>query len=177
MGVDVLAFGKLRKINPALIEYGALVDGKRNWKPIPNWVKFVRAEIEFTEQNWPGRTDGIVPDQIYSFGDKRSFRAGGTGGFYNWRQMLARFALGMSIEQVRKKGVDGPFVELIDFGDTRGIIGPRVAAKLASDFMAHRARAEVFAAELADGGNDWLWRYCEWRQSCEMAADGALMLF
>jgi hypothetical protein len=40
----------------------------------------------------------------------------------------------MTAEQVWAARPEGPFVELIDFADNEGMIGPRAAAKLAKDF-------------------------------------------
>src|SRR5262245_58907939 len=165
MGMIVSAYGKLAPItNPALLEYGALIDGKRNWKPITRYEVFGKDVFEFTERNWPGRTEGVKPDIKYTFKARHSFSAGNTQE--RWLGVLAEFALGMSREEVRKRRIQGPFTELIDFGTSWGILGPKVAAKLATDFAEHQV-----SAEFQDGDDSWLYMYNEWHQCIEIAGD------
>ena len=73
-------------------------------------------------------------------------------------------------------GWNAPFVELINFPDNEGVIGPVVAAKLAKDFAEFEHRAEEYSASIPDG-TDWLENYREWKCAFEMAAkDGAVVL-
>ena len=50
----------------------------------------------------------------------------------------------------------GPFVELINFADDEGFIGPKTCAKLAKDFVDNRDKAVAFCARSPDG--DWFLR-------------------
>ena len=59
-----------------------------------------------------------------------------------------------------------PFVELIDFADNEGYIGPTVAAKLARDFAQHEA--SILSPEV-EGWQAKLYR--DWRHAFELAAD------
>ena len=97
--------------------------------------------IKWTEENFPGRTAGIKPG-IYSFERSAEFRAGSYSGYNEWRDHLARMAVGMSAKKIWASGWKGPFVELINFPDNEGVIGPVVAAKLAKDFAEFEHRAE-----------------------------------
>ena len=131
--------------------------------------------IKWTEENFPGRTAGIKPG-IYSFERSAQFRAGSYSGYNGWRDHLARMAVGMSAEKIWASGWNGPFVELINFPDNEGVIGPVVAAKLAKDFAEFEHRAEEYSASIPDG-TDWLENYREWKCAFEMAAkDGAVVL-
>ena len=86
MGVYVGAYRKLRAIDRELTQYGALVDGQYNWKPITAVTSFTREEIEFTDRRWPGGSEGIKPDQLYTYAESSMFRA--YGGYTRWRLLL-----------------------------------------------------------------------------------------
>jgi hypothetical protein len=163
MGLSISAFRRLRAITNPLTEYGALIDGQHNWKPVTRFVVFDVEEIAFTERNWPGRTEGVQAGQKYTYADYDSFSAG--LGHSRWRRHLSELALGMSDEDVRRKRFKGPFTELIDFGDSMGVIGFVVAGKLTKDFADYQG-----AADFEPDG--WLNVYNEWRRALEMAADG-----
>ena len=66
------------------------------------------------------------------------------------------------------------FVELIDFSDCEGTIGPIVAAKLAKDFAEHREKAAAYVAKQEDG--DWILRkYTDFQEAFTLAAlEGAV---
>ena len=70
--------------------------------------------------------------------------------YCKWRNRLAEMAGLGSAEAVRtnpeKEGL--PLVELIDFSDCEGVIGPKVAARLAKDFADYEFMASAFAAEI-----------------------------
>ena len=75
--------------------------------------------------------------------DSFAFQAGSYMYYSKWRNQLAEMAGLGSAEAVRtnpeKEGL--PFVELINFSDCEGVIGPKVAAKLAKDFADYEDRA------------------------------------
>lgn len=83
------------------------------------------------------------------------------GGYGRWRAALAQM-LGTSDRAIWADPRPGPFVELIDFADHAGFFGPKTAAKLARDFVEHRARAEQFAASLGDRAAWFLGGYDDW---------------
>ena len=157
MGLDISCFGGLTPSADAeLDEDGFPLDDD----------KFVRLDaqlIQWTEQNFPSRTAGLVEPGIYTFERSAGFRAGSYGGYNFWRDQLAQMALGMRAERVWSSGWQGPFVELIYFPDNEGVIGPVVAAKLAKDFADFEHRAQEFSASIPDG-SDWLESYGEWKR-------------
>ena len=85
-------------------------------------------------------------------------------GYARWRATLARM-LGTTAEAIWGDPRPGPFVELIDFADHAGVIGPRTAAKLARDFAEHRALAQSFAATLGDKAGWFLGGYDAWARA------------
>lgn len=167
MGLDITAYSKLTlAVNPEMKD-GELVDYDNHFTVSPTI-------IAWTEQNWPKRTEGVLPG-IYTFADCYGFRAGSCSGYNRWREWLAAFAGHGTPDAVWKaENASGPFVELIDFADNEGVIGPVVAAKLAKDFADHQARAEQFMGGQRDY---WLARYADWRKAFELAADGGAVDF
>jgi hypothetical protein len=140
MGLDITAYGYLQPAPDAeLDEYGEPKDWRGHWKP---------GAIEWTESNWPGRTEGVEPNAIYCVGDRFGFRAGSYSGYNAWRNWLATVAGFRSAKDCWERGKPGdPFYELIHFADNEGVIGPVVAKKLAGDFAKHVAKAADLAAQ------------------------------
>ncbi|WP_024516984.1 hypothetical protein [Bradyrhizobium sp. Tv2a-2] len=179
MGLDITAYTRLTKIeNPTLDEDGFYDDG----------FQATASVIEWTEQNWPGRTAGIETGAVYDCADSFGFRAGSYSGYNAWREQLAKMAgypLGHYDGQVGQReshcvacwnGQTGPFAELINFADNEGTIGPVVSAKLAKDFAEHQEKAEQWAQSLLDG--DWfIAKYRDWRKAFEMASDNGAVDF
>lgn len=165
MGLDITAYRALSKVEDAATD----ADGNpeaydTHWRAHP-------VVVAFTEENWPGRSQGIEPGAIYVFGEIFDFRAGSYGGYNQWRDELARFAgYGSALEVWESDRTEGPFLELINFADNEGVIGPVVAAKLAKDFQEFQSKA--------DQEESW-WRssYANWRRAFEMAADNGAVVF
>lgn len=164
MGLDITAY---RKLEPAP---QAELDDDGSPKDYDKFAHFHSSTIQWTEENWPGHSDGIKPG-VYSFANMDGFRAGSYSGYNAWRDQLARVMRGKSAEELWKGPIEGPFAELIHFADNEGVIGPRVAAKLAKDFADHQSKAE------AVGDNYFLQKYNEWRKAFELAADGGAVHF
>lgn len=168
MGLDITAY---RKLSPAP---GAQLDEDGNPQEWQTHFHAHPSSINFTEENWPGRSAGIETGGVYTFADSLGFRAGSYGGYGDWRRTLARFAGWSKIEDAWDKKT-GPFIELIDFADNEGVIGPVVAAKLAKDFADNQERADAFAETEEDSW--WGEQYAKWREAFEMAADGGAVDF
>jgi hypothetical protein len=118
--------------------------------------------------DFPGR-EGSVGQGCYEYAESgEGFRAGSYSGYNRWREGLAAL-VGTTPRAVWNdpaRHADTPFVELINFSDCEGCIGPEVAAELAKDFAEwdERARATM---------DDWEYGlYRQWRAAFEMAADG-----
>lgn len=101
----------------------------------------------------PDRADGLVDGLYRVSGASHSFRAGSYSGYNKWREMLADIAgYGTAKRVWDNPNASGPFVELIDYSDCEGFIGPRTSAKLAEDCA--RLVAGGAAKELP-GIEDW----------------------
>lgn len=109
-------------------------------------------ECERIDQHIAGLRDGstkpgtpgdlaVMPDAL-PITEQMGFRAGSYSGYNWWRKQLSQCALEMEPDEVWEGGAaDGaPFVELIDFPDNEGVIGPETSAKLLADFEEHEAR-------------------------------------
>ena len=164
MGLAITAYRKLTKIDDPVLEDGEPIDWENEWLAHPD-------TIEMAEYHWPGRAAGIERGAVYRFAEKVEFRAGSYGGFAGWRRILAQAAGYESLEAVWTNHPDGPFVELLDFSDCEGVIGPIVAAKLAHDFSEHEEKIT------ADADRYFVKKYKLWRKAFEMAADGGAVDF
>jgi len=167
MGLDITAYRKLTKTNVAVLDSSGYPE---------NYVNFWKARhVATTEQEFPGRTEGIEAEAVYSHSERMDFRAGSYAGYNAWRDRLARLAGHESAKGAWDKPppAGSPFIELINFFDNEGIIGPVVSAKLAADFSAHREMAERF-----EWPDRWFFEaYCLWQKAFEMAADGGAVSF
>jgi hypothetical protein len=151
MGLDITAYSKLRAVGP----------------------KTDDSDLVFWDNpDFPGRSEGVDCSLEYEAADQHGFCAGSYGGYNNWRNELAKLAGWNSAQHVWSQSPDsGPFVELINFADNEGTIGPVVAAKLAKDFADHQALADASTnSRFADV-------YNEFRKAFEMAADGGAVSF
>jgi len=164
MGLDITAY---RKLSP---EPSATEDNE-------TIVQLSRALVDWTEKEFPGRTQGVVAG-MYSFAERFGFRAGSYSGYNRWREWLAKVA-GLEAPKLiwESESPSGPFVELINFADNEGIIGPLVSAKLAKDFAEHEERIASLASDEQSFDPYNLEKYRAWRKAFEMAADGGAVEF
>jgi hypothetical protein len=164
MGLDITAY---RKLTPAP---HAELDSDGFPKQWEKFAHFGPATIKWTEEHWPGHSGGIKPG-VYGFAEEHDFRAGSYGGYNAWRDQLSQVMLGKPAKDVWESPIQGPFAELIHFADNEGVIGPKVAAKLAKDFADHQAKAEQ------TGDDYFIAKYNDWRKAFELAADGGAVDF
>jgi len=175
MGLDITAYGNLRKIDAVFSKDGEPIDPATRealdgdyYEPRPN-EHYDRAD---------GLTEGV-----YRYEKAIAHRAGSYGGYNRWREELAKLGgwpLG-SYEQYGKtwsshaasawdaKG--GAFWELINFSDCEGTIGAATSAKLARDFAEHQANAD------AHEDNGFREKYGQWRAAFELAANNGAVSF
>lgn len=163
MGLDITAYRKLAVATDVKLDrYGDPVEYDKFWKPSAS-------SITWAEEHFPGRSNGVDPDAIYSIGDSFRFRAGSYSGYGRWRDQLATLA-GITDEE-RGALADGkPFAELVCFADNEGVIGPVVGAKLLKDFQEHLSKAEEIGGHFLEAYQDWL-------KAFEYAADGGAVDF
>ena len=140
------------------------------------------------------QSEGIKNGEYISEGIKGSFRAGSYSGYSNWRRTLSKM-IGWKIEDLwrhvetlvqRNKNlndvlsesdeikVDIPFVELLNFSDCEGFIGPKTSAKLYLDFLEWDEKAKV--SDPFKGGYFYE-TYKEWTEAFKVASDGGCVIF
>jgi hypothetical protein len=164
MGLEVRVYAGLTKAQ------GVEVDANGYPKDLQRyWFADV---VESTQEDFPGRTEGLEQDAIYAYAHYEEFRAGSTRAYGEWRDTLARLAGYEGWLPVWRKPppLRSPFVELIRFHDCAGVIGPVVAAKLARDFAAFRERAERI-------GGDFFELYVVWQRAFELTAGNGALRF
>lgn len=167
MGLDITAYAKLAAAPDAKVDEDGYPED------YDTHVKIDREMIEFIEKQWPGRTAGLTPG-IFIFGEEHDFCAGSYSGYNHWRDWLAKVVDWDDADACWRSGkTEGPFIELINFPDNEGYIGPMVAAKLAKDFADNEARA----AERADGDAYLMQKYRDWKRAFELAADAGAVRF
>lgn len=154
MGLDITAYRNIKRIG--------------DYNPDYDWENG-----EFTlypNNDFPGREDGIARG-TYTATDSMDFRAGSYGGYNAWREQLAQLVGHKTARDVWGCPQPGPFVELINFSDCEGTIGPETSKKLAQDFSDFQ--------HIADAHDDewFIDRYNLWRKAFEMAADNGAVEF
>lgn len=176
MSLDIAAYRQIKKIECEIDEDGQPVDVTTR-EPIDY------AFIAWKNPDFPGRADDVEDRGVYAAADSMTFSAGRYGGYNQWRDHLAKVAgcperLITSYGIPRPshcvdcwEGVEGPFSELINFGDSDGVIGAAVSAKLAADFARFDEQAQASTVPM------FYERYRLWRAAFEMAADGGAVEF
>ena len=149
MGLDITAYRQLTLAPDAEIDDGY---------PVDDGVWLPGVSMEWSEEHWPGRGEGLVATMPYRFAERLDFRAGSYGGYNQWREWL---------DSIRSE--PNSFYELIDFADNEGVIGPIVSAKLAKDFTAH--------LEIVPKDRWYREKYLLWHKAFLMASDGGAVDF
>jgi hypothetical protein len=162
MGLDISAFSRLTPAeNVPCDEHGHPID----WE---HFVRFTRGHLQLSAEHDYGHANDLRVG-IYSWERELNFRAGSYSGYNDWRNWLAQRAGWPSAPDLWKaKPATGPFVELINFSDCEGLIGPRVSKKLLHDF-------EQNCHTIAKDYNGQL--YLKWFKAFELAADGGAVWF
>jgi hypothetical protein len=164
MGLEVWVYAGLTKAENVDVD----LDGYPK-----DWHRYWRAGVvESTEEEFPGRAEGLEQDAIYVYAHCEEFHAGSTRAFGEWRDTLARLAGYEGWRSVwRNPPPPGsPFVELIHFYDCAGVLGPAVAAKLARDFGMFRGRAEPI-------GGSFFVLYRTWQRAFDITAGNGALRF
>ena len=168
MGLDITAYRQLTPAPDAAFDKdGNLIEWQKFWQP--------GGSMDWSEKNWPGRAEGIADSKtVYSFAEEFDFRAGSYSAYNEWRDWLARVG-GWKTAEDAWRAESGPFFELVNFADNEGVIGPKVAAKLAKDFAAHDGRARSMDP---DGGDGYYYQlYRKWCRALDMAAENGAIDF
>ncbi len=167
-GLDVTAYSGLVEVPNADVDK----DG------VPKAKDMVR----LSPVDFPERFKDLKSGAIYRFKKQFDFRAGSYSGYNRWRNELAKLA---GYHPIDAKTVDGktesrydaaawkaksgPFLELINFSDAEGVIGPIACEKLYADFVAHHKAA------MAHSSKDFQESYLDWEKALELGSrNGAL---
>lgn len=171
MGLDITAYRGLKRDENPKLDADGYPDG-------PDRFLAYASSVDFSEENWPGRAQGIERGAVYEFAASDGFRAGSYSGYNRWRDNLAKLAgFKGGADEAWATPEPYAFGELINFADNEGVIGPVVSAKLAKDFADYEERATAFAPTIGEEGGYWLIQYGRWKAAFEMAADGGAVLF
>lgn len=173
MGLDITAHRKIGRLDLSSADPDNLADAAYE----------AGGFVAYLNPDFPGRADEITDRAAYGAEESFDFRAGGYGGYNEWRDKLAALAgyaaVGGDDERHRhSRGAwtasAGPFWELINYSDCEGVIGAAVGAKLAKDFAELQPKVE----ELTGPDSGWFAaRYADWRKAFDMAADGGCVVF
>jgi len=140
------------------------------------------------------QSEGIQSGEYVFEGVQGYFRAGSYSWYSSWRRTLAMM-IGWEIEDLWRNvetivqryenlnnvlcesdelKVDIPFVELLNFSDCEGFIGPKTSAKLYLDFLEWDEKAKV--SDPFKGGYFYE-TYKEWTEAFKVASDGGCVIF
>jgi hypothetical protein len=158
MGLDIKVYRRLNLVEAAPLQRDLKEGEIYVWiSPFP----------DHAERSWDLRK-GIYTHE----GSEFSFRAGSYTGYNDWRDNLA-FMIGTIPEKIWANPVPGPFMELINFSDCDGTIGPAVSKKLYGDFRKYLERAR----HLKDDGGWFFHRYKLWMKAFKIASDAGCVDF
>lgn len=103
----------------------------------------------YCNESFPKQADGIRTG-FYTGEYVSDFRAGSYSGYNYFRNKLCKLALDVDAEQVWNNlndFADQPFVDLINFSDCEGAIGPVTSARLFKDFEKYLDKAKALKKE------------------------------
>jgi len=177
MGLDVTAYKGLRKVGA---EMGVrVVDGEAVDVVTGEWRE--DCLVFHANPSFLRREGSISSGIAYTCEDSKGLVSMGYGRYGMWRESLAQLAGYPETEnrfgrRCSQSAWDGkcegmPFVELVNFSDAEGVLGPEVCAKLAKDFADFDDRAK-------EQGEEFFYQHFrEWREAFEMGAqNGAVVL-
>jgi hypothetical protein len=139
MGLDITAVSKLKPIE--------IPDHLEQWSDeYYDWEMEQEGSIVniYTHDAFPEASEGLEDGAYLELGERYGFRAGSYSGYGMWREWMAsaimQGILGKTggASTMWGRGDEGdyglPFMELINFSDAEGIIGPVASKKLYNDF-------------------------------------------
>ncbi len=204
MGLDISAVSKLEPIEvPEDIETWS-----DEWY---DWEMDQGGDVYnvWSSPNFPEQAEGIEDGTYISRdGQYTSFRAGSYSGYGTWRDWLAQATMGGILGKTGGAttmwaSADGgdyglPFMELINFSDAEGLIGPVASKKLYGDFrryerdimdwmdekylsrtpISHSSWRDEEDTPLDKGDFEWFQRqYQEWKNAFRIASDNGIVMF
>ena len=198
MGLDISVISQIEKVEiPEDIELWS--DEYYDWEEtLHGSVWNLHPQYPFHEQG-----EGIEEGAYISTGEDWGFRAGSYGGYGMWREWLAQASGHHSAESMWDKADEGdyghPFMELINFSDADGVIGPVASKKLYRDFVTNESNVmntmdhwyltqkPIRHDSWRDGEEpkpidrgDFQWfqaRYKDWTEAFRIASDNGAVIF
>lgn len=183
MGLDIVAYRGLEKIDAVFDADGDPIDPVTRLALSGDFV-LVRLSDDF-----PERADGVEDGGVYRYAESFHFNAGAYSSYNRWRESLARLAGYPAIEYRRNSRVppelsraaaawrglcDGaPFVDLVNFSDCEGVIGPVASQRLFADFETHKEKAAAFQF----GDYDFFSIYKKFLTAFALASYGGAVVF
>jgi hypothetical protein len=161
MGLNVSAYGRLEAIKDNQVEFGD--------HGIPVNERIVSL---FNNPDYPYHISGLKESRFFICkGETYQFRAGSYHSYSDWRDWLAKLAGYKDAHEVWQNPTMGPFVELINFSNLAGTIGPSVSAKLANDFKDFEHKVKQY-----EKSDPFHYRaFQDWKKCFEIATkDGAV---
>jgi len=181
MGLDITAYEHVE------LAEGITIDALREL----NWVHPLYDTdgiVLLYYAGFPERSDGLVEGLYRTSGECEAFAAGSYSGYNEWRESLAAL-VGTTPQAVwsarreqwepgkERVGQPVPFVELIDFADNEGFIGPKTSAKLHADFVDHGVKAAEAHASNSQDDRWFLRKYLSFTKAFGLAARGGVVRF
>ena len=169
MGLDITFHERLTKVDVKLNEDGEPIGHETDWAFYDSHTNV------FINPDFPTRADGMQGGFHKSEGETEDLRIG-YSSYSQWRSELALAALGAPAMQVWEGEItEGPFVELINFSDCEGTIGPRTSAKLAKDFADWEDKIEGM---VSGGTRDYFMeKFRKFKAGFELAKDSGAATF
>ena len=164
MGLQITAYNRLE-----------LVEGTKEQEQ--DYFENVNSRIItlFDNPEFPFHIGMLKGHTLYKIkGQSFSFRSGNTRSFKEWKEWLAKVGGYKELSDVWKTKQYGPFVELLNFSDSEGTIGPVLSRKLSQDFNDYEEIAKEKTKELAYGYDF----YKNWKKAFNLAArDNGVVIF
>lgn len=119
--------------------------------------------VAFVNPQCPLRSDRIPHGSVWNYTEQMHVISTTYIHYKEWRDQLAQMVGHVS-------GQLGPFHELLDFGDSDGVIGWQTSAKLSRDFANHQ--------QLASRQEPMFYFiYCNFHRGFDVASDNGLVKF
>lgn len=146
MGLDISALTGLKPVDG---------EGENTW--------FI-----YINKDFPKQGDGLK-EGYYEFDEEFEFRAGSYSGYNAWRDRLARLVGYASAEDAWAKN-QGPMIDLINFADNEGVIGPEHCKKLHAEFVEWCDKAR----QITD--DPWFFKsYKNWLKAFKLGSLGCVL--
>ncbi len=136
-----------------------------------------RVSSFLSNPKFPAHMSGLSSDLFYKCsGKKMRFGAGTYEEYSQFKKHLSMVAGFEKIEDLLKSGGPVYFIELINFSNEEGTIGPIICKKLHNDFMDNYNVAEKYFSNLDDHEKFWT-HYKNWCKALFVAShNGAIMI-